>query len=192
MKPKKQKKQKVQEKQKKKRFRRFLKTIGKPFKSKKLWVIVNIVLSYVAMYGAPIFILYWYTRDKFFRETIVDSRYSLQFIGFVAITIIFLLALLIKVGIKVIKSKPSIGKYVFTTLLWFAVLVGPLYLVYKLYNFTFVIEENTLSFFNSMREFIIKVKNSIWIFMGCIGASSIFKFIALIIDKEYVRKLDWL
>lgn len=181
-----------QRKPKKHRLKRFFKFIFKPFKSKKFWVVFNIVMSYIMMYGAPIIILFIYTQDKFFREKLVGMRFSLQFIGFVVVTLVLMALLIFKLTIKMIKSKPSIFKYIFIMLVWLAVLSLPIYLIYKLYEFTFIIESNTESFFNAMRVFISKVKNSLYVFGGCVVVSTAFKISALAIDKEYVHELDWL
>lgn len=179
-------------KPKKTRFRKFLRFIFTPFRSKKTWVIFNIIMSYVMSYVAPIFILYMYMRDRFFKEVVIGSRYTLSFLGFMIVSIVVLLVLLVKILIKAIKSKPSYGKYIVTTSLALVALFIPFYFLLKLYNFTYLLEVESGQFFDTMRLFIVRVKNSVLIFAGCITMSTVFKFIALTIDKEYVRKLDWL
>lgn len=151
-----------------------------------------IAMSYIASYIAPIFILYMYTRDRFIKNVIIGERYSLSFIGFVIVSSVFAISLLIKLSIKFIKAKPSISKYIYFTSVWFIFIVGALYIILKMYNFTYYIEENVISFFTEFRDALETIKNGIYIFAICISSSTIFKIIALSVDKEYVHKLNWL
>lgn len=177
-------------------FKKFLLGLSWPFrkvfKLKETWVIFSIIMSYVMSYVAPIFIFYIYARDKFFKETIIGPRYTLAFLGFVIVSIIFTLAVLIKIVIKMVKSKPSYTKYSIAIFLWLIVLIPVVFVLLKFHNFIDVIEAASEAFFNGARGFIIKVKNSILIFISCITISNIFKMIAISIDKEYVERLDWL
>lgn len=168
------------------------KLLLKILKNKKLWVMFLIVMSYIASYIAPIFILYMYTRDKFIKDVIIGERYSLSFIGFIIVSSVFVISLVIKLSIKFIKAKPSIAKYLYFTSVWFGFIIVVVYVLLKTYNFTYYVEGNAIAFFTGFRAGLETIKNGLYIFAICITASTIFKISALMIDKEYVHKLNWL
>ena len=143
-------------------------------------------------YVAPLFIIYIYLKDKFFREVIIGPRFTLSFLGFIVVSVLVLLALIIKLTIKSIRAKPSFSKYSFILVITLVGLFIPVYLLLKLYNFTFILEVEAHQFFELMRTSINTLRNIVYIFMGTTSASTIFKFIALGIDREYVLELDWL
>lgn len=180
----------------KKTLKQIFNIIVWPFKkffgSKKAVVITSIIMSYAMSYVAPVFIIYVSTRNKFFREEVVGPRISLRLIGFIVVIVIFILVFLIRMLIKAIKAKPSYIKYSFLLVLWVLAIGTPVYFLIKLYNFTFILEAESGQFFNSMRSFIVEIKNGLLIFLGCLTLSTIFKFIAIRVDREYVHKLDWL
>ncbi len=144
------------------------------------------------LYGAPVFILYVYAKGSFVREVVLQSRFTLSFIGFAIVSIIFTLALVVKIVVVLIKTKPSIGKYIFFILLW-SIIIGVMIVgLYKFRDLMYLAEENSASFFDTVRSIVMKIKNSLIVLLGCIITGNIFKIIALSIDKDYVTKLGWL
>lgn len=158
---------------------------------KRFWVILCIVMSYVFTYFVPIYLLYLAWRDKFATEY-VTANYSLQFLGFVTFVAIFGLAFMIKILIVLFKSKASIFKHFMLGAINVGVFVGIIYGIIVLREFTYVIETDTIKFFNLFRAFLNSCKNYLVTYAACLGLASISKIAAVIIDREYARSLEWL
>ena len=161
-------------------------------KRKRFWAILLIVLSYFFTYFMPIILLYFALRDSFVTEYIIESRYSLSFLGFITVSGVLMLALLIKLSIQLRKAKASIFKSVMFGLMYVLVVLFVVFVLIKLRNFTFVIEEDTIAFFTKFRNFLNTAKNYLIIFAGCLGLSTLSSVGALLIDKDFVRSIEWL
>lgn len=161
-------------------------------KRKRFWAILLIVLSYFFTYFMPIILLYFALRDSFVTKYIIESRYSLSFLGFVTVSGVLMLALLIKLSIQLRKAKASIFKSVMFGLMHVSVVLFVVFVLIKLRNFTFVIEEDTIAFFTKFRNFLNTAKNYLIIFASCLGLSTLSSIGALLIDKDFVRSIEWL
>ena len=161
-------------------------------KHKRFWAILLIVLSYFFTYFMPIILLYFALRDSFVTKYIIESRYSLSFLGFMTVSGVLMLALLIKLSIKLRKAKASIFKLVMLGLMHILVVLFVVFVLIKLRNFTFVIEEDTIAFFTKFRNFLNTAKNYLIIFASCLGLSTLSSIGALLIDKDFVRSIEWL
>lgn len=161
-------------------------------KHKRFWAILLIVLSYFFTYFMPIILLYFALRDSFVTKYIIESRYSLSFLGFMTVSGVLMLALLIKLSIKLRKAKASIFKLVMLGLMHISVVLFVVFVLIKLRNFTFVIEEDTIAFFTKFRNFLNTAKNYLIIFASCLGLSTLSSIGALLIDKDFVRSIEWL
>lgn len=161
-------------------------------KKKRFWAILLIVLSYFFTYFMPIILLYFALRDSFVTKYITESKYSLSFLGFVTVSAILLLALLIKLSTQLRKAKASIFKSAMFGLMHIMVVLFVVFVFIKLRNFTFVIEEDTLTFFTNFRKFLNTVKNYLIVFASCLAASTFSMIGALLVDKEFVRSIEWL
>lgn len=161
-------------------------------KHKRFWAILLIVLSYFFTYFMPIILLYFALRDSFVTKYIIESRYSLSFLGFMTVSGVLMLALLIKLSIKLRKAKASIFKSVMFGLMHISVVLFVVFVLIKLRNFTFVIEEDAIAFFTNFRNFLNTAKNYLIIFASCLGLSTLSSIGALLIDKDFVRSIEWL
>lgn len=161
-------------------------------KHKRFWAILLIALSYFFTYFMPIILLYFALRDSFVTKYIIENRYSLSFLGFVTVSAILILALLIKLSIQLRKAKASIFKSVMFGLMHVSVVLFVVFVLIKLRNFTFVIEEDTITFFTKFRNFLNTAKNYLIIFASCLGLSTLSSIGALLIDKDFVRSIEWL
>lgn len=161
-------------------------------KNKRFWAILLIALSYFFTYFMPIILMYIALRDSFITEYITESRYSLSFLGFMTVSGILMLALLIKLSIQLRKAKASIFKSAMFGFMHIIVVLFVVFVLIKLRNFTFVIEENTIAFFTNFRNFLNTTKNYLIIFASCLGLSMLSSIGALLIDKDFVRSIEWL
>ena len=161
-------------------------------KNKRFWAILLIGLSYFFTYFMPIILMYFALRDSFVTEHITQSRYSLSFLGFVTVSGVLVLALLIKLSIKLRKAKASIFKYAMFGLMHIMVVLFVVFVLIKFRNFTFIIEEDAIAFFTKFRNFLNTTKNYLIIFASCLAASTFSSIGALLIDKEFVRSIEWL
>ena len=161
-------------------------------KHKRFWAILLIVLSYFFTYFVPIILMYFALRGSFITEYITKRKYSLSFLGFVTVSGMLILALLIKLSIKLRKAKASIFKSAMFGFMHIMVVLFVVFVLIKFRNFTFVIEEDTLAFFSKFRNFLNAAKNYLIIFASCLGLSTLSRIGALLLDKEFVRSIDWL
>lgn len=161
-------------------------------KHKRFWAILLIALSYFFTYFMPIILMYFALRDSFITEYITESKYSLSFLGFVTVSFILMLALLIKLSIQLRKAKASIFKSIMFGFMHITVILFVVFVLIKIRNFTFVIEEDTLAFFTNFRNFLNTTKNYLIIFACCLTASTLSSIGALLIDKDFVRSIEWL
>lgn len=161
-------------------------------KNKRFWAILLIVLSYFFTYFMPIILMYFGLRDSFVIKYITESKYSLSFLGFATVSGVLMLALLIKLSIQLRKAKASIFKTIMFGVIHIMVVLFVVFVLVKLRNFTFVIEEDTLAFFTNLRNFLNTTKNYLIIFASCLGLSMLSSIGALLIDKDFVRSIEWL
>lgn len=161
-------------------------------KNKRFWAILLIALSYFFTYFMPIILMYFALRDSFITEYITESKYSLSFLGFVTVSGILMLALLIKLSIQLRKAKASIFKSAMFGFMHIIVVLFAVFVLIKLRNFTFTIEEDTIAFFTNFRNFLNTTKNYLIIFASCLAASMLSSIGALLIDKDFVRSIEWL
>ena len=161
-------------------------------KNKRFWAILLIGLSYFFTYFMPIILLYFALRDSFVTEYITESRYSLSFLGFVTVSGVLMTALLIKLSIQLRKAKASIFKSAMFGIMHIAVVLFVVFVLIKIRNFTLVIEEDTMAFFINFRNFLNTTKNYFIIFASCLAASMFSIIGAILIDKEFVRSIEWL
>ena len=56
----------------------------------------------------------------------------------------------------------------------------------------FLTKEDAMAFFTDFRNFLNTTKNYLIIFASCLGASMFSMIGAIIIDKEFVRSIEWL
>jgi len=161
-------------------------------KKKRFLAILLIGLSYFFTYFMPIILLYFALRDSFVTNYITKSRYSLSFLGFVTVSVVLMSALLIKLSIKLRKAKASIFKFAMFGIMHIMVVLFVVFILIKIRNFTFVIEEDTVTFFIKLRNFLNTTKNYLIIFASCLGASMLSIIGALLVDKEFVRSIEWL
>lgn len=161
-------------------------------KKKHFWVILLISLSYIITYFVPIILMYFALKDSFISTYIVKKELSLSFIGFVIVSTILGLAFLIKLIAKLIKTRASVFKYIFFGLMTILLLLFFVYILVKINSFTYVIEIDMLGFLNKTRGLLITMRNYLIVFMCCVGASTMCKVGALLIDKEYVKGLEWM
>lgn len=161
-------------------------------KNKRFWAILLIVLSYFFTYFMPIILMYFALRDSFVTEYITESKYSLSFLGFVTVSSILVLALLIRLSIQLRKAKASIFKSAMFGVMHIAVVLLVVFVLIKLRNFTFRIEEDAITFFTNFRNFLNTTKNYLIIFASCLGLSMLSSIGALLIDKDFVRSIEWL
>ena len=161
-------------------------------KNKRFWAILLIGLSYFFTYFMPILLLYFALRDSFVTEFITESRYSLSFLGFVTVSGVLMAALLIKLSIKLRKAKASIFKSAMFGLMHIMIVLFVVFVLIKLRNFTLVIEEDTMTFFTNFRNFLNTTKNYLIIFASCLSASMFSMIGAILLDKEFVRSIEWL
>ncbi len=161
-------------------------------KSKKFWIKFCILLSYIISYGVPVFVAYLIARNSFIRTYVISAEVSLSFIGFVVFASFFAMFLLLKITIKLIKSKASIGKTVFFMIMVLSIVALFIVLTIKAYNITYLIEADIITFFIRVRELLTKIKNALIGYGACLLVSNILKIIAIALDKEYVRELGWI
>lgn len=161
-------------------------------KKKRFLAILLIGLSYFFTYFMPIILLYFALRDSFVTNYITKSRYSLSFLGFVTVSVVLMSALLIKLSIKLRKAKASIFKFAMFGIMHIMVVLFVVFILIKIRNFTFVIEEDTMTFFIKLRNFLNTAKNYLIIFASCLGASMLSSIGAILVDKEFVRSIEWL
>lgn len=159
---------------------------------KHVWVIVLITLSYVFTYFVPIILMYFALRESFVTEYVTQSKYSLSFLGFVTVAGGLMLFLLIKLSIQLRKAKASIFKHIMFGTIHVLVVLFVVFVLIKMRNYTYVIEEETVTFFTDFRSFLNQFRNYLFIFAGCLTASSLANIAAILIDKKYVQSLDWL
>ena len=161
-------------------------------KNKRFWAILLIGLSYFFTYFMPIILMYFALRDSFITEYITENRYSLSFLGFVTVSSVLILALLIKLSIKLRKAKASIFKFAMFGIMYIMVVLFVVFVLIKFRNFTFVIEENAITFFTKFRNFLNTAKNYLIVFASCLGLSTLSSIGAILIDKDFVRSIEWL
>lgn len=161
-------------------------------KHKRFWAVMLIILSYFFTYFMPIILMYFALRDSFITEYITESKYSLSFLGFVTVSSVLVLALLIKLSIQLRKAKASIFKSAMFGAMHIIVVLFVVFVLIKLRNFTFVIEEDAIAFFTKFRNFLNTAKNYLIIFASCLGLSMLSSIGALLIDKDFVRSIEWL
>lgn len=161
-------------------------------KHKRFWAILLIGLSYFFTFFMPIILMYFALRDSFVTEYITESKYSLSFLGFVTVSSVLMLALLVKLSIQLRKAKASIFKTIMFGTMHITVVLFVVFVLIKIRNFTFVIEEDTMAFFSDFRNFLNTTKNYLIIFASCLGASILSSIGALLIDKDFVRSIEWL
>jgi len=164
----------------------------KPIKYKKIWCILLITLSYVFAYFLPLLLLYNSMKDSFIRDYVIRKEISWSLIGFITISVVMTIMLVIKICIKLWKASASIGKSLTFGFIKIFIVLFIVYLLIKVYNFTFYVETNALKVLGSIRGFLDVGKQYLIIYSICLFLSTICNVIAIEIDKEYVRSLNWL
>lgn len=158
----------------------------------KIWAIVFITLSYLFTYFVPIVLLYFALKDKFIVDYVVKSHYSVYFLGFMTVSSILFIALMVRVLRNLHKAKASIVKHVTFGLIYVLIISFVAYLILMLSDFTHVIEKDTVKFFIQFRAFLSTTVNYIMIFAICLLLSTLSNIAAIKIDKEFVRSIEWL
>lgn len=164
----------------------------KIFKSTKLWAMICIVCSYILTYLVPILLLYFSLKDDFVREIFVSEKVSWSYIGFVIVASVFMIVFAIKVGGKLVKAGPSIIRYIFFIFVWGISIFALIYLLYKLNNFSITLENNVVDYLTVFRGVLHTFQNGLLYFFICIFVSNIFKIIAVVLNKEFVKALNWI
>lgn len=159
---------------------------------KKFTIITLITLSYVFTYFAPIVMMYFALRKSFVTKYITKNKYSLSFLGFVTVSSVLIIVLLIRLTIKLAKSEASVFKTLMSSAMSVFVLLFLAFLILKTRDVTYLIEDNSIVFFDSLRHFLTIFKNYVLVFAGLLTLSALSRLAAILIDKEYVRSLNWL
>jgi hypothetical protein len=159
---------------------------------KRIFCIGLIVLGYVFTYLVPIVLLYFSLKESFITTYVTEGKVSLSFIGFVVVSGVASGILLFKLSIKLYNAKASIFKSTILAIIFISITLLVIYILTKLLAFTYVLEQDTVAVIRDFRNFVSVFRKNAVIFCGCLILSAICNIVAIVIDKEYVKSLNWL